>query len=1124
MFLPRFLADEGEKVFLRGERQNHAFEVIKRWAQLDKDGHLKDRKETSLDADFLREIFGDALGYRNATDSPDAYELERSFTVPGIGTADGALGAFRAGESISPQVIIELKGAAKDLDRDRISGRTPVQQCWDYLNGLPECPWGIVSNFSTIRLYHRDKTPLAYEEFQLQELEDLKAFRQFFAVFEIGGLVRPTVGFDLRAKSLLARTENRQRTVGDELYEAYSKNRYDLILHLKQKHGKNLDTAVHIAQKLLDRIIFVAFCEDRDLLPEKCIDRAYRTLPPFTKVTNPRWRNFLDLFQAIDVGHETFLQLKTGYNGGLFRRDAEVDDLQLEDRWTDFFRGVGNYDFRDEVNVDVLGHIFEKSVSEIERIRVGGLFEDSGGDDGTSPAMRKSAERKRFGIYYTPPDFTEFIVRETVLAIIDQREGELLAHHKLSAEALKIEKRSAKHAAFWREFVAALRTITACDPACGSGAFLMPAYGAFEERYEKAVAQLAFHGDASAKELAAEVPDIILRENLFGVDLNEQAVEITQLALWIRSARRDKSLADLSKNIVCGNSLVSDDAVDARAMNWQQVFPQVFGRAERPGFDCVIGNPPWERLKLQEREFFAFSAPQIGGAVSAAKRRELIGDLDTRNPELFERYTRAKADADRSLTFARTSGEFPLTGKGDINTYALFAELARKIVAPQGRVGLLVPSGIATDDTTKEFFAELMESESLIRFHDFENRRRIFPDVDGRFKFCTLVFGGSATKNAVAAFTFFLHSMDDLADKKRHIELTGKDLALLNPNTRTCPVFRSPADAKLTKAIYRRVPILVDLTRKKGGNPWGIKFVRMFDQTNDAELFHDAQQLKSLGAKCDGNRWKKGKRTFLPLYEAKMVQAFDHRAASVVVAEGNWVRQGQTEATSLVSHQNPEFVAQPRWWVESSAVDKTLGKHVKDWFLAYKDVTSATNQRTMIASFIPRCGVVNSAPLVLLGDDISPRQECCLLANLNSFAFDFVARQKVGGVHLNFFIVNQLPAFPPDFYEDKCPWKKRESLASWISERVLKLSCTADDMRPLAEAAGFKPGAHKWKPADRAEIIAELDAAYFLLYEIERGDVQYILSTFSGVDDAGDAGLFAKDASVLAAYDRLAKA
>ena len=207
------------------------------------------------------------------------------------------------------------------------------------------------------------------------------------------------------------------------------------------------------------------------------------------------------------------------------------------------------------------------------------------------------------------------------------------------------------------------------------------------------------------------------------------------------------------------------------------------------------------------------------------------------NPTLFARYQQAKDDADRTLGYARNSGQYPLTGRGDVNTYMLFAELARKIVAPHGRVGLLTPFGVATDDTTKEFFSALMESKTLIGLFDFENRLRIFPDVDGRFKFCVLLFGGAETNTAQADFVFFAHNMADLKDKNRHVALSGRDLALLNPNTRTCPIFRSRTDAELTKAIYRRVPVLLDESREEGGNPWGVKFVRMFDQTNDAELF-----------------------------------------------------------------------------------------------------------------------------------------------------------------------------------------------------------------------------------------------------------------------------------------------
>ena len=228
LVLRRFLAEEAEKFFYRGKQQDDAHEIVKRWADLETEGHLA-KKETSLDADFLREVFGKALGYRAATECPEDYQLQRNFTVPGVGMADGALGSFCPNTQALPLVVIELKGAHVNLDRDKFNGRTPVQQCWDYLNGLPDCPWGIVSNFVTFRLYHREKTPLAYEEFRLQELCDQRKFRQFYCLFERGGLVRARPGHSLRALELLERTENRQREVGDQLYGMYSQERARLM-------------------------------------------------------------------------------------------------------------------------------------------------------------------------------------------------------------------------------------------------------------------------------------------------------------------------------------------------------------------------------------------------------------------------------------------------------------------------------------------------------------------------------------------------------------------------------------------------------------------------------------------------------------------------------------------------------------------------------------------------------------------------------------------------------------------------------------------------------------------------------------------------------------------------------
>lgn len=1081
LFIRRMLEAEANRgPWVEGLDEAKAWEKLKHWADLAEQGHLG-QKETSLDAEFLEKVFGDALGYRSVSESPEKYYRERNFFVSGAGTADGALGKFSSNEEKKPLAIIELKGADTDLDHDKFSGRTPVQQLWDYLDQLPECPWGILSNYVTIRLYHHDGTPRrAYEEFTVQDFRNQSRFRQFYYVFErqrlLGNRLSPS-----RALELLKRSRIRQQEVGPELYDDYSRQRMALIEHLVTKLAVPQDEAIRIAQKILDRIVFVAFCEDRSLLPERVIERAYSQLPPFYKVTNPRWQNFKALFGFLDEGNTG--QGIPGYNGGLFSNDPPVDELELGDEWTHFFHRVGRYDFRDEVNVDVLGHLFEQSVTELEKLRVVGLLGRQPGSEG-EPAMPKSARRKRFGIYYTPPDFTRLIVEYTLGALIRER--------------VESAGGETEHGAR----IAELRKIKVCDPACGSGAFLIAAYQLLQDTYEEILRQMRADGDLEAQTLLSDVPDWILQDNLYGVDLSPESVEITQLALWIRSARKGRTLADLSRNIVCGNSLVSDPAVHLRAMDWGAAFPAVF-RGSAGGFDVLIGNPPWERMKLQEREFFSLAAPDIASAVSAADRRKLISRIETERPELWARYQAAQAAAARNLEYVRNSAEFPLTGRGDVNTYMLFAELARRIVAPRGRTGLLLPSGIATDDTTKEFFGDLIEKQALIALYDFENKEGVFADVHRSFKFCALLMGGAETACEQSDFVFFARNVADLADKERHIELTTKDLKLLNPNTRTCPIFRSRRDAQITKAIYRRVPILVDKSRRAGGSPWGVKLVRMFDQTNDAELFKTAGELQKAGCKPEGNRWINRKQVYLPLYEAKMIQAFDHRAASVRVEAGNWMRQGQPEETSLVEHQNAEFVVLPRFWVSQGDVLDTVGGDVAGGFIGFKDITSPTNQRTMIAAAIPWSGVTNHFPL--LTTTSTPRLRMCLLANLNSLVFDYVTRQKIGGVTLNFFIVEQLPTLAPEAYTEKCPWSSRQKLERWISERVLKLTCTAEDMIPLAEAAEFAERVHRWNEGERAKLRAELDAAYFILYGLEREDVDYILSTFQGVRDEDEA-------------------
>ncbi len=520
LFLPKYLAEEAERFLVEPLELERISAVLSRWADAAEKGHLQ-QKETSLDAEFLQTIFGEALGYRSITESPGNYHREKNPTVPGAGIADGALGLFVSGQNVAPTVIIELKGADADLDHDKFNGRTPVQQCWDYLNQLPETPWGIVSNYISIRLYHKAHPQRHYDEFTVRDFRDPVRVKQFYYIFERNGLLgNGRTKTEPRAKKLLDRTQNQQREVGDKLYAYYAEQRQALIGHLMDVKGMTQDRAIRSAQCLLDRVIFMAFCEDRGLLPEKLIESTWKNVPPLAHATNPRWRNFIDAFHAIDKGHPS-LDLQEGYNGGLFSSEGDneaIDNLDLDDRWTDVFKNIGAYDFREEgeISVDVLGHLFERSITELEKLRSVGMFGKQA--EQSIGRMPKSAERKRFGIYYTPPRFTRLIVEETL--------GRLIVERVESVPDVRAR-------------VAALRMLKVVDPACGSGAFLIAAYERFQDAYEDIARLLRIEGHLQeALNLSNAYPDFILSDNLYGVDLSAESVEITQLALWIRSARK----------------------------------------------------------------------------------------------------------------------------------------------------------------------------------------------------------------------------------------------------------------------------------------------------------------------------------------------------------------------------------------------------------------------------------------------------------------------------------------------------------------------------------------------------------------------------------------------------------
>jgi len=571
-------------------------------------------------------------------------------------------------------------------------------------------------------------------------------------------------------------------------------------------------------------------------------------------------------------------------------------------------------------------------------------------------------------------------------------------------------------------------------------------------------------------------------------------------------------------------------AAEHRFCHWHLAFPEVFrlpGPGEKPdnpetgwsgGFDVVLGNPPWERIKLQEKEFFAARDPEIAQAPNAAARKQLIAALLESNPPLWAEFQAAKRAAEGDSHFLRDSGRYPLSAVGDLNTYQIFAGLVRQLVSSKGRAGIIVPSGIATDDSNKHFFADLTAQQALVSLYDFENREKLFPDVDSRMKFSLLTLGGAGAAPAGADFAFFLTNPEQLREEERHFTLSAADIALLNPNTRTCPIFRSKRDADITKAIYRRVPVLIDESKEEAGNPWGIKFATMFHMANDSHLFRTREDLEGEGWELRGNIFHRGEVRCLPLYEAKLIHHYDHRWATY--------DNGETRDLTAAEKNDPDRVILPRYWVPASEVQARLaGKWDRPWLLGWRDITNTTNERTVIAGVVPLVGVGNNFPIILIGDN-QAFWVAGLVINLSSACYDYIARQNVGGTHLNFFIFKQLPVLPPSAYTAAFAWLSGASLKDLLTPRILELTYTAHDLALFAQDLGYTGPPFRWDEERRFLIRCELDALYFHLYGINREDADYILETFPIVKrkDEQRYGEYRTKRVILECYDAMAQA
>lgn len=556
--------------------------------------------------------------------------------------------------------------------------------------------------------------------------------------------------------------------------------------------------------------------------------------------------------------------------------------------------------------------------------------------------------------------------------------------------------------------------------------------------------------------------------------------------------------------------LAQDLAGEAHAFHWPLEFPDVITAG---GFDVVLGNPPWERIKLQEQEFFASREPEIAEAPNAASRGRLITKLrdaepGTRDRALYDKFEMARRTAEAASVFARVPeeerGRFPLTGRGDVNTYALFAELAATLISDRGRAGIILPTQIATADNTKFFFADITDGSRLVSFFNFFEIRQFFPATDDRNPFGLLTVGQTSKP---PLFAFSLTNVSQIAEPERRFTLTPADIARINPNTKTAPVFRSRADAELTAKIYSRVPVLIDETKGKDGNPWGLSFTAMFHMANDSGIFRTAVQLAAAGYQRDGTDWvtpegvtprqkpldlaggrsslnldlqggcSRGPERYVPLYEAKMIHQFDHR----------WATYDGTDSRDALKAEkrDPAFDSEPRYWVPSSEVEVRLGAKGWDrgWLMGWRDICRSTDERTVIATAFPRAGVGHTCPL--LSVEHVPAFWAALLSNLGSLALDFVTRLKIGGTHLTYGYMKQLPLLPPSAYS--------ETDNEYLVSRILELTYTSHSMAPFARDLGYTGAPFAWDEDRRAYLRAELDAFYAKAYGLTRNELRYIL-------------------------------
>lgn len=557
----------------------------------------------------------------------------------------------------------------------------------------------------------------------------------------------------------------------------------------------------------------------------------------------------------------------------------------------------------------------------------------------------------------------------------------------------------------------------------------------------------------------------------------------------------------------------------ARAFHWPLEFPDIM---QRGGFDVVLGNPPWERVKLQEQEFFALRDAEIATAKNAAARKKLIDQLDETNARLASEWQDALRTAATESHFMRESGRFPRGGVGDVNTYAVFTDHFWQLTKATGYAGLIIPTGLVSGFTYRAFLGELLSTKSLAAFYGFENEDLIFPHITNKVKFGLLTMAGRAVGIEQPWFTAHIRQPSEIVDPEKRYALTVDEIRAINPNTLNLPAFRWSRDAKVTAAIHTAAPILIEkqdttITR----NEWNVRFSRMFDMANDSGHFLDhevvapliKERLGALAVLDDGRR-------VYPLYEGKMFWHFDHRYGTYENQTEKQANKGVLPRVPDEDHNATDYRIQPRYWVDAGLTTETLGEDASaPWFYSWRDV--GPSERTFVGTILPPTAMGHASPY--LTTDIPHIDALAFSALLSSLVVDYAVRQKSS--RMTFFIVEQLPMIER-FKLGEVPIWLGEEVREWLSKRALELFYTNWELECLASSVGASLPPFRWEQSRRRVLQAEIDAATMHLYGLEKEQAEWVLDSFTVLRkyEERDHDEFRTKRLVLSAYDAMAEA